>query len=105
MPKETWELGLESSGTLFKVMGDLVDEDYAGRIGTVRPVWGEFESVALELQPEIEEKAMELYAKDESLALELLTLYSNALAVRSLETARGLIEKMGGATRAAAGKR
>ena len=99
MPKETWELGLESSGTLFKLMGDLVDEDYAGRIGTVRPVWDGFEAVALELQPEIEEKALELYRRDESLALEFLTLYSNALAVKSLETARGLIEKMGGAVK------
>jgi dipeptidase len=105
MPKETWELGLESSGALFKLMGDLADKNYAGTIGMVRSAWDGFEATALALQPGIEEKAMELYARDESLAVELLTLYSNALAVRSLETARELIERMGGASRAAAGER
>ena len=105
MPKETWELGLESSGALFKLMAKLTDEDYAGTIGMVRSVWEGFEEVALELQPRIEETALELFKRDESLALEFLTLYSNALAVKSLETARGLIEKMDGDSRAAAGTR
>jgi len=54
-------------------------------------VWDAMEAEELALQPEIEKTALELFGRDRELALEYLTLYSNALAVRSLETARRLI--------------
>lgn len=92
MPEETWELGLDTSGALFKLLGDLVDDDYAGRIGMVRKTWADFEETALALQPELERAALELHARNPALARELLTLYSNALAERSLDIARDLVE-------------
>lgn len=104
MPDRTWELGLDSSGELFKYMGDLVDEDYDRRIGLAGAVWGEFEEVALTLQPDIERTALELWKQDEDLAREFLTLYTNAQAVKSLETAGDLIGKMGGTGMNASGK-
>ena len=94
MPEETWELGLESSGMLFKLMGNLVDGDYAQTIGMVRKVWNEFEAEEFSLQPVVEEAALKLYETDKPLAMELLTLYTNALAEKSLETAGRLIDEM-----------
>jgi len=95
MPDTTWELGLDTSGALFKLLGDLADEDYADRIDPIRETWREFEETAITLQPEIEKAALDLYGRDKALACELLTLYSNALAERSLEIARRLVETMG----------
>lgn len=92
MPDETWRPCLESSGYLFKLLGNLVDGEYAKTIGFVREVWDEFETEELTIQPAVEETALKLYKKDKLLALEFLTLYSNALAQKSLETARRLID-------------
>jgi dipeptidase len=92
MPDETWQPSLESSGYLFKLLGNLADGDYAKTIGFVRKVWDEFEEEEFAMQPAVEETALKLYEKDKLLALEFLTLYSNSLARKSLETARGLIE-------------
>jgi dipeptidase len=94
MPPSTWQLGLESSGALFKHLRRLIDEDYAGRIQTVRKVWDRFEAIELDLQPSIEEAALALYKKDRQTALEFLTLYCNALAGRSLDVAREMIDEL-----------
>ncbi|GEM_PF-162844 len=94
MPPGTWSLGLDSSGDLFKLMGNLIDGDYGETIYTARRVWDEFEAETFDLQPVIEKTAMKLYKKDKALALEYLTLYSNALACKSLDTARELIRAL-----------
>ncbi|HUV37718.1 MAG TPA: hypothetical protein VMX58_12335, partial [Patescibacteria group bacterium] len=60
----------------------------------VRKVWDEFEAEEFSLQPVIEETALKLYEKDRPLAVEFLTLYTGALAEKSLETARRLIEEI-----------
>jgi dipeptidase len=92
MPLETWRLTTESSGGVFKLLGNLVDGAYAETIGMVREVWDEFETEEFELQPVIEETALKLYGRDRDMACEFLTLYSNALARKSLDTARELIK-------------
>ncbi len=92
MPEETWRPSLESSGYLFKLLGNLIDGDYAKTIQFLRNVWDEFEAEEFAMQPAAEETALKLYKKDKTLALEFLTLYSNALAQKSLETARSLID-------------
>jgi dipeptidase len=94
MPPETWRLGLESSGALFKLLANLVDGDYARTIPHVRAVWDEFEAEELAMQAAVEETALKLYKGNRSLALEFITLYSNALAEKSLDVARSLIEEI-----------
>ncbi len=91
MPEETWQLGLESSGALFKLLMNLVDGDYAATSGMVRKAWDEFEAEEFAMQPAVEETALKLYEKDRPLAVEFLTLYTGALAEKSLATARTLI--------------
>jgi dipeptidase len=91
-PEEIWKTGLGSSGEIFKLLGDLVDENYRERIGAVRRVWDEFEARELEMQRAVEETFLKLYRRDRALAREFITLYSNALALRSLEEAKALIE-------------
>lgn len=92
MPAETWILGLDSSGGVFKLLGNLVDANYRETIGMVRKVWDEFEAQEFELQPVIEETFIKLSKRDKSLAREYLTLYSNGLAMKSLERAKDLID-------------
>ncbi len=94
MPPETWRLGLESSGAMFKLFSNIVDGDYKEAIGLVRKTWDEFEAREFELQPVVDETALRLYEKDKPIALEYLTLYTNALAQASFEAARELIEKL-----------
>jgi dipeptidase len=92
MPPETWRIGLESSGELFKTLRRFIDYDYASAIREARMVWDRFESMELDLQPAIEEAALDIYGRDRGKAREFLTLYSNALAEQSLHAARQLIE-------------
>jgi dipeptidase len=95
-PEESWKTGLGSSGELFKRLGDLVDESYRDRIGVVRSAWGEFEAQELEMQAAVEHTFIKLYKRDRALAREFITLYSNSLALRSLEEAKALIETLTG---------
>lgn len=90
MPKKTWEIDPESASGIFRILGESVDSDYSKRIDNVRETWNAFEDMELELQPEVEMTALELFGRDRSLAREFLTLYSNAQAMKSLEVAKSL---------------
>ena len=94
MPDEAWNLDLESSASLFKLLAKLVDVNYKRTIGMVQKTWKEFEEREFAMQPVIEESALKLYKKDKSLAKEFLTFYSNSQALKSLEVAKNLIDKL-----------
>jgi hypothetical protein len=60
----------------------------------VRKAWGKFEAEEIEMQPAVEETFMTLYQRDKALASEFITLYSNALALKSIDEAKRLIEEL-----------
>ncbi|MCK4264191.1 MAG: hypothetical protein KAX27_04530, partial [Candidatus Aminicenantes bacterium] len=74
--------------------GEIVDADYKRAIGKVRKTWKEFETLEFMLQPVIEESALKLFKQDKALAMEFLTLYSSSQALKSLETAKNLIDEI-----------
>ncbi|MBN1884331.1 MAG: C69 family dipeptidase [Candidatus Krumholzibacteriota bacterium] len=94
MPPETFALDTASSGGLFKFYRRLVDGDYARTIGMVRKTWDGFEAEALGMQAAVEKTALELWETDPPLAREFLTLYSGAMATRSMEIARQLVDEL-----------
>jgi dipeptidase len=94
MPDEAWDLDLESSAALFKLLAKLVDVNYKRTIEMVQKTWKEFEEREFAMQPVIEESALKLYRKDKSLAKEFLTFYSNSQALKSIEVARNLIDRL-----------
>jgi dipeptidase len=94
MPDEAWNLDLESSAAIFKLLAKLVDVNYKMTIGMVRKTFEEFEEREFTMQPVIEESALKLYEKDKSLAKEFLTFYSNSQAIKSLEVAKNLISRL-----------
>lgn len=93
-PRETWDLGLDSASGVFTLLGEMVDADYREAIEEVRETWRAFEERAFLLQPAIEKTAAELYQRDRNLGAEFLSLYSSGQALRALETARGLINRI-----------
>lgn len=94
MPGEAWNLDLESSAALFKLLAKMVDVNFKRTIGMVRKTWNGFEEREFAMQPVIEESALKLYKKDKSLAIEFLTFYSNSQALKSLEVAKNLINRL-----------
>jgi len=94
MPDEAWNLDLESSAAIFKLLAKLVDVNYKKTIETVQKTLEEFEEREFAMQPVIEESALKLYKKDKSLAKEFLTFYSNSQASKSLEVAKNLINRL-----------
>jgi hypothetical protein len=77
-------------------MCQLVDQDYANRIGTVRAVWDEMEAKAFARQDNIERTALTLYMKGdehhEYLAKKFLTQYTEGLALKAFRFAHEFIE-------------
>ena len=94
VPRETWKLDMGSASAVFTLLGEIVDADYKRAIGKVRKTWKEFETLEYMLQPVIEENALKLFKQDKALAMEFLTLYSNSQALKSLETAKNLIDEI-----------
>jgi hypothetical protein len=94
MPASTWDVGLDTASGVFKILRNLVEDDYKERIGAVRATWGDFEAEEIEMQPAVEETFLKLYERDRSLASEFITLYSNALALKSIDEAKHLIEEL-----------
>jgi dipeptidase len=52
---------MSSAYWAFDKMTDLVNVDYAGRIGVVRDLWDEYEAAAFDLQDEVEKAALDIY--------------------------------------------
>lgn len=68
----------------------LVIPYYNHLIGDVLPVWEKFEDDAFTTQEAFEKAAMELYNKDQDVGKNLLTYYSNGLAMTALQKAEDL---------------
>ena len=75
-------------------MAGLVDADYRNVIDHVRHTWDEFESAQIQIQPEVEKTALDLYRKDPVAAVNFLTAYTHSRASRSLDIARKLMNKL-----------
>ncbi len=60
----------------------------------VKTVWQTFEAGEFALQPAVEETAMQLYTDDPDLAMKFLTAYSDGLALRALDQAHAVQEKL-----------
>jgi dipeptidase len=99
MPATTWDVDLDTSAGVFKTLHNLVDDDYRARIGKVRGAWAEFETEEIAMQPAVEETFLKLYKSNKSLASEFITLYSNALALKSIDEAKQLIEDLSSSAR------
>jgi dipeptidase len=94
MPASTWDVGLDSASGVFKTLRNLVDDNYKERIGKVRAAWRDFEGEEIGMQPAVEETFLKLCERDKSLASEFITLYCNALALKSIDEAKRLIEEL-----------
>lgn len=93
-PQETWKLDLESASGIFACLGGLVDNTYGRTIDYVQKVWSDFEEEEFSLQTTIEKSALELYEKDKKLAKDFINLYTESRALKSLEVAKRLVEKV-----------
>lgn len=86
----------ESAYWTFQKMCQLVDADYANRIGTVREVWDKMEAQAFARQDNTERTALTLYGKGDEhhqyLARKFLTQYTEGLALKAYRKALEFIE-------------
>ncbi|MCP5049728.1 MAG: C69 family dipeptidase [bacterium] len=74
----------------FRALTILLEPRFTRLIGSILPVWENFETRLFSMQPTIEKVALELYKKDKARAKGFLTLYSNGLALKALEMAKEL---------------
>lgn len=94
MPDAIEELDLDSASCVFGLMAGMVDVDYKNVIDYVQNRWSEFEDYQFEVQDEIEKTALELYREDRSAAEAYLNDYTRTRAMRSLQIARSIIDKL-----------
>jgi len=84
---------MNSAYWAFDKMTDLVNEDYATRIGIVRDIWDRFEAHEFAKQDEVEKAAYNKYRQNEDLARRFLTRYTESLALKAYYEALEFIEK------------
>ncbi len=82
----------DSAFWIFRTLSLLVEPRYTRFIEHVLPVWQDLENKFLTVQPALEKAALDMYHQDKKAARDLLTLYSNGLALEALEKAQGLSE-------------
>ena len=79
---------------IFKGLQNKVRIDYRSRIGTVRTECDKFEEQVFTVQSKVENKAMELYLSNKSVARRYLTGYSRAVALSAVDKARELTKQL-----------
>jgi dipeptidase len=84
----------ESAYWAFETVTNLVNLFYRNNIDLVLPKWEEWEGILFEMQPSVEQAALELYEKDPKLAMDYLTSYSNAKGSEALQIAQDMIPKL-----------
>lgn len=84
----------ESAYWAFKRIGNLVNTYYGDLIGYVQDTWKSFEEEEFSLQESIEKTALELSGKDNSLAKDFLTAYSNAQAIKAYNMAQEMVNEL-----------
>jgi dipeptidase len=88
------KLDLNSSSCVFGIMSGLVDADYKNVIAYVRNRWKQFEHIQFDLQPAIENTALDLYKKDRNRAIRFLSTYTHGRSSGSLAIARSIINTL-----------
>jgi len=80
----------------FKELENLVDVDYADRIGKVRATWDNFENAEFARQAGIEKAVLSMYydAGKEDLARQFLTRYTESQALKAFREAGKLCDKL-----------
>lgn len=86
-PQDTFDPDPHLAWWKFKTLQDLVRADYMQRIKIVRPVWAAFERRALQNQPNIEKRALEVWKKDPDAARAHLTRVCHELAAQACREA------------------
>lgn len=84
----------ESAYWAFKRIGNLVNTHYGDLIEDVQNAWKAFEEREFVIQDSVEKTALKLFQKDESLAKEFLSSYSNAQALKAYNMAQEMINEL-----------
>jgi len=94
MPESVDRFDTGSASCLFGLMTGLVDVDYGNVIDYVRGRWDRFEDFQFDMQDPIEKTALKLYREDREAAVRYLSDYSRSRALKSLEVAESIVEKL-----------
>jgi len=93
-PVKRFEFDSNFAFDVFNALENLVDFDYKKAIKMVRSEWDLIEEHQFDIQPVIEETALEIYKKDQEMAKEFLTDYSLSRAALALHKAKNLVKKL-----------
>ncbi|MCK9565679.1 MAG: C69 family dipeptidase [Methanothrix sp.] len=89
-----WDLDYDTAFWPFEIVQNWARLMYVEMIPTIKAEQVRLEGSALARQVDIEQQAMDMYKKDELLACEFLTNYTNATATENLESWKMLFEKL-----------
>ncbi|MCK9442415.1 MAG: C69 family dipeptidase [Methanothrix sp.] len=89
-----WDLDYDTAFWPFEIVQNWARLMYVEMIPTIKAEQVRLEDSALARQADIEQQAMDLYKKDELLACEFLTNYTNVTATENLESWKMLFEKL-----------
>lgn len=78
----------------FETIGNIMNLFYYGTRDLVIPVWEEFDRKNINNQETIEARALELFQQSREKSAEYLTIYSNQIAIKSLEMAHVMLRKL-----------
>jgi len=84
------ETDVHTASGIFHALGKMVDAHYAGNHPPVRKTFDRMENHAIQMQPLVEKKALELYQQHRPQALEYLTDYSHYYALDAYQKAKEL---------------
>ncbi|HKL38735.1 MAG TPA: C69 family dipeptidase, partial [Bacteroidales bacterium] len=84
------EIDVETASGAFQALGNMVDAHYSTNHPLIRKDFDRMEAHALQMQPVIEDYALQLYNEDKQEALEYLTRYTGYYAKEAYEKARSL---------------
>jgi dipeptidase len=93
-PEEKMAFDPDFAFDIFNSLENLVDRNYARALKVVKDEWDPFEKTQFQLQPYIEQVALDLYEKDKELAQRFLTDYTFSRALLALEKTKILNKKL-----------
>ena len=93
-PQDKMDYDPDFAFDIFNSLENLVDRDYEEALKVVKEEWDPFEKTQFQLQPYIEQVALDLYEKDKILAKRFLTDYTFSRAQLALEKAKELNKKL-----------
>ncbi|RKY72119.1 MAG: hypothetical protein DRP97_01110 [Candidatus Latescibacterota bacterium] len=93
-PPGTYDYDPEKAFWIFNALENLIDLDYKKHLKSVRAVWEDYEAMEFEMQPEIEQAALQLLERDNALGRRFLTLYSSSLALEAVKKAEKMVNEL-----------